>query len=158
MVGNPATGGHGGTDKKGREIVVFKIGKSDLPDLVGAVCKDSLIPDIFFPDSREQEQDLKPWINQICGPCPAKLPCLQYALDHEIIHGFWGGISATDRERMRPMSKTRRRDTITEVEKLLDLGLSVEQACKEVGLLVDSYRTHKQRLAARHLRDKEQGQ
>jgi hypothetical protein len=135
---------------------MFQIGKTDLPKLVGAACKDTLIPDIFFPDSFAQEQDVKPWIRKICEPCPARLECLQYAIDHDIVHGFWGGVSPTERDRIRPMSKTRRRNTIAEVEKLLDLGLSLENACKEVGVLVDSYRTNKQRIVSRHKRDKEQ--
>lgn len=35
----------------------------------------------------------------ICARCPVRVPCLQYALDHDERFGIWGG--KTERERRR---------------------------------------------------------
>lgn len=44
---------------------------------------------------------------RICATCPVKEPCLEYALDHHIEHGVWGGTSERGRrlivrQRRRP--------------------------------------------------------
>ena len=44
---------------------------------------------------------------RICADCPVKEPCLEYALDHRIEHGVWGGTSERGRrlivrQRRRP--------------------------------------------------------
>lgn len=44
---------------------------------------------------------------QVCAECPVKAQCLDYALDHRIEHGVWGGCS--ERERRRIL-KRRRQD------------------------------------------------
>jgi WhiB family transcriptional regulator, redox-sensing transcriptional regulator len=36
-----------------------------------------------------------------CSDCPVRLPCLQYALDHELNDGVWGGTSPTERKNLR---------------------------------------------------------
>ena len=42
---------------------------------------------------------------RICATCPVTEPCLEYALDHRIEHGVWGGHSERSRRRIL---KTRR--------------------------------------------------
>jgi WhiB family redox-sensing transcriptional regulator len=37
----------------------------------------------------------------VCNGCPAAGPCLQYALDHRIEDGIWGGRTEKDRRVMR---------------------------------------------------------
>lgn len=37
----------------------------------------------------------------LCAECPAKDPCLEYALDNHIDHGVWAGTSERERRRMR---------------------------------------------------------
>ena len=41
----------------------------------------------------------------ICGSCPVKAECLEYALDAKIDHGVWGGCS--ERERRRILKRRR---------------------------------------------------
>jgi len=42
---------------------------------------------------------------RICADCPVKAPCLEYALEHRIDHGVWGGSS--ERERRRILKRRR---------------------------------------------------
>lgn len=50
-------------------------------------------PELFFPDAgRNSPQALK-----VCQGCVCRLQCLKYALDHEIMFGIWGGLSANQR-------------------------------------------------------------
>jgi WhiB family transcriptional regulator, redox-sensing transcriptional regulator len=42
---------------------------------------------------------------QICDGCPVAEPCLEYALEHRIDHGVWGGCS--ERERRRILKRRR---------------------------------------------------
>jgi WhiB family redox-sensing transcriptional regulator len=47
----------------------------------------------FFPTVRSKAP-------QICHRCPVRPDCLEYALDHRIIDGAWGGVSERDRRKM----------------------------------------------------------
>jgi WhiB family redox-sensing transcriptional regulator len=53
-------------------------------------------PQLFFPtDSRGVR------IAQIvCSTCAVKSDCLNYALDHKISYGVWGGVSERGRRRL----------------------------------------------------------
>lgn len=42
---------------------------------------------------------------KICATCPVVEQCLEYALDHRIDHGVWGGTS--ERERRRILKRRR---------------------------------------------------
>jgi len=37
----------------------------------------------------------------ICERCPVRVPCLEYALDHHIAWGTWGGAGENERRRIR---------------------------------------------------------
>jgi WhiB family transcriptional regulator, redox-sensing transcriptional regulator len=47
---------------------------------------------------------------KICAGCPVQAPCLEYALEHRIDHGVWGGTS--ERERRRILKRRRLEVTI----------------------------------------------
>ena len=36
-----------------------------------------------------------------CPSCPVRVDCLEFALDNNIGHGIWGGVSERGRRRMR---------------------------------------------------------
>ena len=38
---------------------------------------------------------------QVCGECPAKTPCLEFALETNQDAGIWGGTSEEERRAMR---------------------------------------------------------
>ena len=58
-------------------------------------CKD-IPPGRFFPSDGVGVDVAR----RICADCPAKSPCLEYALFHRIDHGVWGGASERERRRI----------------------------------------------------------
>ena len=36
-----------------------------------------------------------------CQNCPVKMPCLEYAIQHNILHGVWGGLATNARIRIK---------------------------------------------------------
>ena len=58
-------------------------------------CKD-LSPSIFFPSDGVGVQAAQ----RICAECPVADDCLEYALEHHIDHGVWGGCSERERRRI----------------------------------------------------------
>jgi len=63
---------------------------------VDAVCART-DPESFFPDVGGSNRQAK----AMCGICPVKDPCLQWALDHNEQYGIFGGTSHADRQRMK---------------------------------------------------------
>ena len=37
---------------------------------------------------------------RVCGDCPVRVDCLEYALSNRIEHGVWGGTSERERRRI----------------------------------------------------------
>lgn len=66
-----------------------------------AACR-GVDPDVFFPVSDEDAEDAK----VICGVCPVREACLEYALVRRERDGVWGG--ATERERRRILRQRRK--------------------------------------------------
>lgn len=57
----------------------------------------SAFPDAWFPDNGV----VAPEIKRVCGGCPVRVDCLEYALVHDERFGIWGGLSERQRKRMR---------------------------------------------------------
>jgi WhiB family transcriptional regulator, redox-sensing transcriptional regulator len=53
-------------------------------------------PDVFFPSDGMGVQVAQ----RICAECPVAEACLEYALEHHIDHGVWGGCSERERRRI----------------------------------------------------------
>jgi WhiB family redox-sensing transcriptional regulator len=66
-----------------------------------AACR-GVDPDIFFPVSDEEAVQAK----VICGECPVREACLEWALATRERDGVWGG--ATERERRRMIRQRRK--------------------------------------------------
>ena len=54
-------------------------------------------PDQFFPERGASPRDAL----AVCRSCPVRWECLQYALDNDEQFGVWGGLSETDRRRVK---------------------------------------------------------
>ena len=59
-------------------------------------------PEIFYPTSDEEAEVAK----AVCGQCPVRQPCLEYALAKRERDGVWGG--ATEKERRRMLRQRRK--------------------------------------------------
>jgi WhiB family redox-sensing transcriptional regulator len=53
-------------------------------------------PSTFFPSDGVGVEIAK----RVCADCPVKDQCLEYALQHRIDHGVWGGTSERQRRRI----------------------------------------------------------
>jgi WhiB family transcriptional regulator, redox-sensing transcriptional regulator len=58
-------------------------------------------PNKFFPSDGAGVDRAR----KICATCPVAQQCLEYALEHRIEHGVWGGCS--ERERRRILKRRR---------------------------------------------------
>ncbi len=58
-------------------------------------------PKVFFPSDGVGVDKAR----KICAGCPVTEQCLEYALEHRIDHGVWGGCS--ERERRRILKRRR---------------------------------------------------
>jgi len=75
-----------------------------------AVCAQTF-PDIFFPSSGDGGYEMKREALAVCGVCPVKAECLQYALNNALDYGIYGGLTAQERKALgRP--KKRRSDLV----------------------------------------------
>lgn len=66
-------------------------------------------PATFFPSDGVGVDKAR----KICATCPVVGQCLDYALDHRIDHGVWGGCSERERRRLLRARK-------------IELGLAVD--------------------------------
>jgi WhiB family redox-sensing transcriptional regulator len=51
----------------------------------------------FFPARGESAREAK----AVCGRCPVRTDCLEYALQWEPLCGVWGGLSERERRQLR---------------------------------------------------------
>jgi WhiB family redox-sensing transcriptional regulator len=68
--------------------------------MLQAYCRGAAPKEFFPSDGLGVESAQK-----LCAHCPVKLECLEYALEHRIEHGVWGG--ASERERRRILRRRR---------------------------------------------------
>ena len=68
-----------------------------LPLLPQASCRGIFNPNLFFPESREQEAKCLPIVRAICAGFPERKECLDYALKEQIPHGIWAGTTPAQR-------------------------------------------------------------
>ena len=64
------------------------------------LCRE-IPPATFFPSDGVGVEIAR----RICGTCPVREQCLEYALEQRIDHGVWGGCS--ERERRRILKRRR---------------------------------------------------
>lgn len=60
-------------------------------------------PELWFPDATlgsYRRQIVIKRAKAICNGCSSRVACLQVALDADIQHGIWGGLTANERRRL----------------------------------------------------------
>lgn len=77
----------------------------DYPNLPGARCATGIHPDAtqIYPDSfyaKDSEKRKKDRTKEFCNPCPVRLQCLQWALQHHEQWGIWGGLDSRQRNKL----------------------------------------------------------
>ncbi len=66
-----------------------------------AKCKGVKTPDFFFSDQTKGTNEAIAF----CQDCPVKVPCGQFAMDNNIDHGIWGGLSVRSRRKIKSLKK-----------------------------------------------------
>jgi WhiB family redox-sensing transcriptional regulator len=62
-------------------------------------CQDA--PDVFFIEEVDSNRNYKVALSRkMCGECPVRLLCLEYALEAREAYGIWGGFLPSEREQM----------------------------------------------------------
>ena len=74
-----------------------------------AACRDT-DPDLFFPvGTTGPAVDQISAAKHVCDTCPAKEPCLEFALVSNQDSGVWGGTSEDERRKLRRLWVKNRR-------------------------------------------------
>jgi WhiB family redox-sensing transcriptional regulator len=68
--------------------------------MIHGLCRGASPTDFFPSDGLGVEA-----AQRVCITCPVRAECLEYALEHRIEHGVWGG--ASERERRRILRRRR---------------------------------------------------
>lgn len=66
-----------------------------------AACRD-LDTSLFFPESESDADEAK----LVCATCPVREACLEFALVTRQHDGIWGGLTETERRRLRRRRQT----------------------------------------------------
>lgn len=72
----------------------------DIPSMPDAVCATYNDPELWFVNEATRPDEARLAI-ALCNTCPQIAQCLAYALDKDIDHGIWGGVTASDRNRAK---------------------------------------------------------
>ena len=65
--------------------------------VVDAACAGS-DPEAWFPDHGRRAEET---VVRVCGGCPVRQECLEYALPRPELVGVWGGLTASQRDQAR---------------------------------------------------------
>ena len=73
---------------------------SKIVSLGGVPCES--VPDAFFIDRGDANSVQKGKLaKKLCSECPISLLCLEYALESNEDEGTWGGLSSSERLKLR---------------------------------------------------------
>lgn len=63
----------------------------------GACRNEAYDPEWWWPERGDAEHGTNPLALRICGACPVRDLCLDYAMKHDEREGIWGGLMAPAR-------------------------------------------------------------
>ncbi len=59
---------------------------------------------VFFPptsiERKDEKEEREARAKAICGTCPVRQPCLEYAIRIREPHGIWGGLNELERKQL----------------------------------------------------------
>lgn len=103
-----------------------------------ALCRQ-VDPELWFPAKGDPGTEAK----QICGLCPARAECLEFAIETVQRAGIWGGKGDRELRKIRfqrGLTESPKRVSVGRVYELADRGWAVAAIAVEVGCHVDSVR------------------
>lgn len=68
----------------------------------GVECEQ--VPEIFYPEDSpfpSEGRMMRELAQTICGRCPIKNQCADYAINSDEPFGIWGGLTPQDREKLK---------------------------------------------------------
>lgn len=63
---------------------------------------------LFFLENSADAAVMTPVFRAMCDGCPILAECREYAIEHES-HGFWGGLTVTERQALRARMRRAKR-------------------------------------------------
>ena len=60
---------------------------------------------IFFPSPDRRQFSH----HRFCDLCPVRVECLEYAIDNEVTHGIWGGLTIGEIRYLRQQKRRKRK-------------------------------------------------
>lgn len=79
-----------------------ELSRPDLAWMDTALCAE-VGGDLWFPEKGDPVRPAK----QVCMACEVRTQCLDYAIDNNISHGVWGGLSEKRRRELRSARRER---------------------------------------------------
>jgi WhiB family transcriptional regulator, redox-sensing transcriptional regulator len=71
----------------------------DVVEMGGTPCEQA--PDAYFVEKEDHNGPEKIRIAKaLCGDCPIKMKCLEYAVEAGEVHGIWGGLTTNERRKL----------------------------------------------------------
>lgn len=64
---------------------------------------------VFFPIQRKGIRPDYSEAQKICAGCPVRVPCLYYAIAHNVPYGCWGGYTPDERKHIARETKVKYR-------------------------------------------------
>lgn len=72
-----------------------------LPWADEAACAGHPTPDMWFPFRDIYDASKRRRAKEICGGCPVRIECAEYAQARYWIEGIWGGLDSEERRELR---------------------------------------------------------
>lgn len=139
---------HGGTAEESVSNDPFTTFATSMPRFENPACVASGFPaDVWFPEpnrnptAKEEQIELA---SSICRFCVHRSECLQYALDEGISDGVWGGVLVQEVVQLSNSDRANhhRQRQLDDVRRRLELGWTMQRACLDVGIHVNTYKRY----------------